>query len=231
LRKTAALTVLLALSGCVPPPPSEIPAALVDCPARATTKLHYDEHEKVARKETDTNGDGETDQTIFYTDQKPTRAEVDVDFDGKTDFILSYGDQGEVTSWESTNRARDALPDRVPDPELSRVLPYLQPPVTETCVTRPEVQTYIRRLQSKMFERWNLPADTEAGRIVRVSFSVDGEGELLGACVLEAGNDPEFGASAVRALFRSAPFRAMPEPSRCLAGRRLVGTFQTPVPR
>lgn len=47
--------------------------------------LEYDDQERLARRKTDSNGDGVFDETVFYVNDVPERAESDTNLDGRVD--------------------------------------------------------------------------------------------------------------------------------------------------
>ncbi len=207
------------------------PAAL-DCPPKQKSNLVYDESRSVARRELDTNKDGRADITFFLERERVTRAEIDLDFDGATDLWVTYDARELVSSWESVTPASSQrkpevragrLPGDRPPPELARLIPGLDPPASPECVSRPEVVDYLQDVKKRVYGRWAAPASVSEAKI-RLSFSLDRGGAVVGACVRES-DDPRVGQGVVTALFESAPFPAMPAKVECLSRHHLIGTF------
>ncbi len=94
----------------------------------------------------------------------------------------------------------------------------------EECTSKPEVQAYIKQIQSRMYQRWSPPNDASAQGKVLLRFKLDSSGSVM-ASDLESASDSRVGATALDALRAASPFAAMPEAVRCLARRGLVGTF------
>jgi TonB family protein len=97
----------------------------------------------------------------------------------------------------------------------------------DDCVGRPEVQQYMKQVESRMYQRWSLPNDAPTGQKVLLNFTLDASGSVMSAGLKQA-SDPAIGQSAVEALRAAAPFAAMPDRVRCLARHALIGTFTVP---
>ena len=69
--------------------------------------LEYDDQERLARRKTDTNGDGVFDETVFYENDVPKRAESDTDYDGKIDLWISYDVAGKSIAHERAGGRSD----------------------------------------------------------------------------------------------------------------------------
>jgi TonB family protein len=78
-----------------------------------------------------------------------------------------------------------------------------------------------------MYARWVVPGDVAVNQKVQLRFALDASGSVMQAELVSA-NDAGLGQSAVDALRSAAPFTAMPERVRCLARRKLIGTFSVP---
>jgi TonB family protein len=78
-----------------------------------------------------------------------------------------------------------------------------------------------------MYARWMLPGDAASGQKVLLRFSLDASGSVMQTELVSA-SDAGVGQSAVDALRSAAPFSAMNERVRCLARRKLIGTFIVP---
>lgn len=129
------------------------------------------------------------------------------------------------------------IPKEIP-PELLDCAPTQETPVkpiawaplawakepTPQCLAREQVSDYQREVRERLYARWTIPSASSPGSRVELRFSLAADGKIVGACLLRT-DDAALGKSAVQALFRAAPFPAMSEAARCLAGRRLVGTF------
>jgi hypothetical protein len=97
----------------------------------------------------------------------------------------------------------------------------------EDCLSRAEVQQYQEHVRQRMYARWVVPGDVAVNQKVQLRFALDASGSVMQAELVSA-NDAGLGQSAVDALRSAAPFTAMPERVRCLARRKLIGTFSVP---
>lgn len=97
----------------------------------------------------------------------------------------------------------------------------------EDCLSRAEVQQYQEHVRQRMYARWVVPGDVAANQKVQLRFTLDASGSVMQADLVSA-SDAELGQSAVDALRSAAPFSAMPDRVRCLARRKLIGTFSVP---
>jgi len=94
----------------------------------------------------------------------------------------------------------------------------------EECDARREVQDYLAQVKARTYARWIAPADTPSNEEVKLRFMLDASGSVMHAELISA-NDQALGQSAVDALRSAAPYSAMSERVRCLARRKLSGTF------
>src|SRR5262245_6516642 len=152
----------------------------------------------------DTDGDEVADLTIRLA--KGVRQDARVETSIGT-FLVQYRAGGAI-SWETLPRAPSVAakpeepapaPLELAPPELSRLIPDLQPPVDSACLAEPDVSLYMGELRDRMRSRWfppTLPED--ADRNVTVLFSLTASGEVTGACF--KATDLQAGATAVRAL-------------------------------
>src|SRR5215831_2538463 len=69
-------------------------------PKKNKVVLEYDDQEHLARRKTDTNGDGIFDEVIYYKNDVPERAEADTNYDGKVDLWIRYDVQGNEIAQE-----------------------------------------------------------------------------------------------------------------------------------
>jgi len=224
-RLAAGGSLALALLSCAHAP-KEIPAALVDCPQKVSSRPILDDQGQLVRKENDTNGDGRVDETLRFRGGKLESEDLDLDYDGRADYEMKYDERGGLISWRRLPRPSEA--DAVPEankgpfvdgaPVLSRLA--RRTPATADCLHRSEVARYLDGIKTRVYARWSEP---DAAAKAVLSFTVDARGELLGVC-LRSATIPEAGESAVQALLRAAPFAPM-EQADCLAGHRLQGTF------
>jgi TonB family protein len=97
----------------------------------------------------------------------------------------------------------------------------------EDCLARPEVQSYVEQIRTRMYQRWVLPADAPTGQKVLLRFTLDASGSVMNAELAQASN-AMIGATAVEALRSAAPFAAMSDRVRCLARHGMTGTFTVP---
>ena len=97
----------------------------------------------------------------------------------------------------------------------------------DDCLKRPEVNAYIKQVEQRMYQRWNLPADAPSGQKVLLRFKLDSSGSVM-TSELERASDATVGATALEALRSAAPFAGMSDQVRCLARRDFIGTFTVP---
>jgi len=183
---------------------SDESAPLVDC-SMTGAKLEYD-HDHLMRMQQDSNGDGRIDRIFSYEGGQLRWVQLDTDFDGVPDYEVQFSPGSVPVSW--TPR------------ELARILPSLQPPPAEDCLTRREVSDYLSELRIRMYSRWRPSGAGQA----ELRFSLASSGEVTSACLVST-NDRSFGAAAIHALFGSSPFGQMPAPVACIADHPLVGNF------
>jgi hypothetical protein len=93
------------------------------------------------------------------------------------------------------------------------------------CQQRPEVQAYWAQIRSRMYARWVVPLEAPTGQTVKLRFKLDVGGVASSIEVVES-SDPSLGDSALAALRAASPFEAMSERVRCLAGRKILATFE-----
>ncbi len=98
---------------------------------------------------------------------------------------------------------------------------------TADCLGRSEVQSYMSLVKDRMYARWQLPPGVPADQQVSLKFVLDVAGSASNVELVRA-SDNALGASAVDALRSASPFPPIPERARCLAQRRLIGTFSNP---
>ena len=96
------------------------------------------------------------------------------------------------------------------------------------CMARPEVQTYLGTVKTRIYGRWVLPPGVGADQKVTLRFRLDAAGSASNVSVMRTG-DNSLGASAVDAIRTASPFPPMPDTVRCLTRVPIVGTFSNPV--
>jgi TonB family protein len=100
------------------------------------------------------------------------------------------------------------------------------PPPTASataCPSLAESQAYLAEVHDRAMAQWVTRAG-DAGTVV-IAFSIDPQGELVHSEVRSAPS-ADMGDGALRALAAGSPYPPIPEPAKCLAGRRLVATFR-----
>jgi hypothetical protein len=98
---------------------------------------------------------------------------------------------------------------------------------TPDCLGRSEVQAYMVIVRERMLARWQLPPGVPSNQEVTLRFQLDVAGSASRVDLVRA-DDNALGASAVDALRAASPFPPIPDRARCLAQRRLIGTFSNP---
>lgn len=198
---------------------SDESAPLVDC-SMTGAKLEYD-HDHLVRMQQDSNGDGRIDRIFSYEGGQLRWVQLDTDFDGVPDYEVQFSPGSVPVSWTRAAAPADtAAPLEHAPRELARILPSLQPPPAEDCLTRREVSDYLSELRIRMYSRWRPSGAGQA----ELRFSLASSGEVTSACLVST-NDRSFGAAAIHALFGSSPFGQMPAPVACIADHPLVGNF------
>lgn len=92
------------------------------------------------------------------------------------------------------------------------------------CDSRPEVKAYMESIRQRTLSRWAAPPDTPAGGRATLAWNLDVGGSATRVQLVSAPS-PKIGASVVDALRSASPFPPMSERVRCLAERRITGTF------
>jgi TonB family protein len=92
------------------------------------------------------------------------------------------------------------------------------------CMKRPEVSSYIKNLQKRIYDRWNLPYGVKDVRVV-LRFAIDVAGSASSIQLLKGDN--AIGASAIDAMRNASPFPPMPDRVRCLANKNINATFSS----
>jgi TonB family protein len=98
---------------------------------------------------------------------------------------------------------------------------------TADCLGRSEVQAYMSVVKDRMYDRWQLPPGVPSDQEVTLKFTLDVAGTALQVELVRS-SDNALGVSAVDALRAASPFPPIPDRARCLAQRRLIGTFTNP---
>ena len=92
------------------------------------------------------------------------------------------------------------------------------------CLKRPEVSSYIRDLQQRIYSRWSLPYGVKDVRVI-LRFAIDVAGSASSIQLVRGDN--AIGASAIDAMRASSPFPPMPDRVRCLANKNINATFSS----
>lgn len=92
------------------------------------------------------------------------------------------------------------------------------------CLKRPEVTSYIKNLQQRIYSRWNLPYGVKDVRVV-LRFAIDVAGSASSIQLVKGDN--AIGASAIDAMRSSSPFPPMSDRVRCLANKNINATFSS----
>ncbi len=108
-----------------------------------------------------------------------------------------------------------------------------EPPKLDTdgsdCDARPEVRAYMSQLKERTLQRWSPPPDAPGGTAqATIRWQLDVSGSASSVELVSA-RDSEIGATVVDALRSASPFPPMNERVRCLAGRKVTGTFSLQV--
>ena len=100
---------------------------------------------------------------------------------------------------------------------------------TSDCDARPEVRAYMSQLKERTLSRWSPPPDAPGGTTqatLRWQLDVGGSASSV---ELVSSRDKKVGATVVEALRSASPFPPMNDRVRCLAERRVTGTFSLQV--
>ncbi len=101
--------------------------------------------------------------------------------------------------------------------------PAAAPP---SCFERPEVVSYLERLQNRVMKAWVLPVDDVVlGQQVVMRLRIEGGGMLVGYELL-SWRDRRLAQSAQAAVLMSFPFEALHGPTRCLVNETIQTTLQ-----
>jgi hypothetical protein len=200
--------------------------APVDAGLPPRGKYIYDDAERLARAELDSNRDGKPDRWEYF-DGSPTprRIEIDSDFDGQVDRWVELGADGRALSVRIDSN-KDGTPDsaRVPDPEQDTSL-LVPPPVSAggSCASDPTCQLYLEQLRAGVLGRWR-PSDPDER--VRLQLYVSESGCPYDARVIEAPSRAS-AIAALEALSASRPLPAMPKELADLRTEKIVLTFSS----
>jgi len=100
---------------------------------------------------------------------------------------------------------------------------------TSDCDARPEVRAYMSQLKTRTLSRWSPPPDAPGGTTqATLRWQLDVGGSASSVELLSA-RDKKVGATVVEALRSASPFPPMNDRVRCLAERRVTGTFSLQV--
>jgi len=100
---------------------------------------------------------------------------------------------------------------------------------TSDCDARPEVRAYMSQLKERTLSRWSPPPDAPGGTSqATLRWQLDVGGSASSVELLSA-HDKKVGATVVDALRSASPFPPMNDRVRCLAERRVTGTFSLQV--
>jgi hypothetical protein len=93
------------------------------------------------------------------------------------------------------------------------------------CDARPEVKAYMAQIKERTVSRWTPPPDAPNGQSqATLRWQLDVGGSASSVELLSA-RDKKVGATVVDALRSASPFPPMSDRVRCLAERRVIGTF------
>jgi len=100
---------------------------------------------------------------------------------------------------------------------------------TSDCDARPEVRAYMSQLKERTLSRWAPPPDAPGGTTqATLRWQLDVGGSASSVELLSS-RDKKVGATVVDALRSASPFPPMNDRVRCLAERRVTGTFSLQV--
>lgn len=91
------------------------------------------------------------------------------------------------------------------------------------CMKDPVCLEYLRMIRDRVYARWAIPPDTEAGRVV-LAFRVDRGGSAHGV-KLRRTDDAGLGASCEAAFRHASPFPPPPEEIRYIVNKGILATF------
>jgi hypothetical protein len=92
------------------------------------------------------------------------------------------------------------------------------------CMKDPICLEYLKMIESRVFQRWAIPPDTDAGKVV-LAFRIDRGGAALGVKVRSA-DDPVLGQSCEAAFRHASPFPPPPEKIRYIVNKGIKATFR-----
>jgi protein TonB len=92
------------------------------------------------------------------------------------------------------------------------------------CDQRPEVKAYREQVRQRTLARWVAPPSMTSGAKATLAWKLDPAGSATSVQLVNASNG-EVGNSVVNALRAASPFPPMNDRVRCLANRKLTGTF------
>ena len=95
------------------------------------------------------------------------------------------------------------------------------------CFESAFVLRYIDNVEARTKKRWRVPEETPDEAKVVLLFTLDSSGAAT-KIAFRGDVDPALGNSAVGAMRAASPFPPMDDNVRCLAGKKLRGTFSNP---
>lgn len=95
------------------------------------------------------------------------------------------------------------------------------------CMESAFVLRYIDQVEERTKKRWQVPEGTAEDAKVVLRFTLDSSGAAT-QIEFQEDVDPVFGNSAIAAMRAASPFPPMNDNVRCLAGKKLRGTFTNP---
>jgi hypothetical protein len=95
------------------------------------------------------------------------------------------------------------------------------------CLESAFVLRYIDSIENRTKQRWQVPGDTPDDAKVVLRFTLDSSGAAT-QIDFQGDVNPTLGNSAVAAMRAASPFPPMDDNVRCLAGKKLRGTFSNP---
>lgn len=81
------------------------------------------------------------------------------------------------------------------------------------------------QVKPRIYDRWVLPDGVANNAPVTIQFTLDAAGSLLSANVVSSA-DSRLESSALQAMRSASPFPPLPTTAKCMAGKRVTGTFR-----
>ncbi len=97
----------------------------------------------------------------------------------------------------------------------------------QNCLQRPEVEAYVRALHGEIIDAWTYPESVPPDQAVVLRFALHASGAISSPAIASS-SYPGLGRTALAALRRAAPFAALGDRVRCLAGMRVEVELSNP---